>query len=429
MKRTWFAAAAVVGTAALVLSGCSAPAPEPVEDNVTLRIAGTTSDPAILEVLQGIVDAFAEADPEVSAVKIEPTVQGQNTKTVITTQIGAGDAPDVGWIGDTDSAYWVDGAGLVDLTSTLNSTEGYDFADINYDAMQSWVRDDSIFGVPFSTSPAVLFYNSDLFTAAGLETPDEMLANGDWTWESLSAAGAAIKQSQGIEGYVIGPYAADAANWAFLSQIWTSYGATPWSADGLTCEFDSSEMVDALTQYHDMVYKDGSYPAPGTLVDFASGSVAMQSTFVSASRGLADVPFGWGIVPLPSGPEGQKPLIGQSAFVAFAAAKHADASSRLIAWLTTADSETQLSKWFVPIRTSVLTPDLLIESFPTLNAEQIQTSLIDMVPLATTGPTHPNFAAIQPAVKATLDSFYQPDANVEEIAAALCSSIDPLLAG
>ncbi len=52
-------------------------------------------------------------------------------------------------------------------------------------AMAQMKQGDNLWGIPFSTSPTGIFYNADLFAAAGIPNPDEMIAAGDWTWDNL----------------------------------------------------------------------------------------------------------------------------------------------------------------------------------------------------------------------------------------------------
>ena len=72
---------------------------------------------------------------------------------------------------------------LQDLAPTLNKAAGYDFADFSKPALGLWMVGDKVYGVPFSTSPFVIFYNKDMFDKAGLDRPDwrsPPRASGPW---------------------------------------------------------------------------------------------------------------------------------------------------------------------------------------------------------------------------------------------------------
>ena len=62
----------------------------------------------------------------------------------------------------------------------MNKAQGYDFADFSKPALGLWTAGDKVFGVPFSTSPFVIFYNKDLFDKAGLDDPNALAAKGVW---------------------------------------------------------------------------------------------------------------------------------------------------------------------------------------------------------------------------------------------------------
>ncbi|PZF82180.1 ABC transporter substrate-binding protein [Jiangella anatolica] len=435
MRTTrWTRTAAAAAAAALTLTACSGGDDETgtSEGPVELRMVTWTPNEAHLAILNEIADEFVAAHPdEVSSVAIETTPAGENYRTVVTTQISGGDAPDVGWLSEVDALDFIDLDGLVDLGPTVRDDEAYAFDDLTPSAMELWSDGDAVYGIPFSTSPAGVFYNADMFAAAGLPTPDQMLADGTWTWENLAVAAKAISDSQQVAGFYIAPYLNFDQNWQFLSHVTYAYGGAPWNEDGTECTFDDAGNVDALTLLHDMIYTDGSYPTPGEVVDFAAGNAAMVDTFISMANTLESAPFQWGLVPLPSGPEtsdGQTAVIGQSAVVAFAEGDHPDLAAEFVAFMTNEENSRKLSEFFPSIRTPLIDVDTLAAANPVLTPEQLQSVVVDGITHGRLAPTHAGMGDIQTEGRIGLESLWQPDADVQTALTGVCDRIGPLLA-
>src|SRR5207248_3424950 len=122
--------------------------------------------------------------------------------------------------------------------------------------------------------------------------------------------------------------------WGTLVPMMRAYGGDAWS-DTYQCGFTSSGSVAALQLIHDMTFKDKSAVPPGTQVDFYSGGAGMTLGQLSRVNKLASAHFGWSIAPLPSGPAGYHPVVGQAAMVVFKNSPHRAEALDFIKFLTT----------------------------------------------------------------------------------------------
>ena len=52
----------------------------------------------------------------------------------------------------------------------------------------------------------------------------------------------------------------DYKGWDNLATIWSGWGAKAWSDDGATCQFNSPEMVEAMTFVHKAIFTDKAMP-------------------------------------------------------------------------------------------------------------------------------------------------------------------------
>lgn len=423
MTKPWRLGVALAATAALTLTACGG-GEEAASGPVALRMTVWTADEAQLALFQEIADAYvADHKDTVTKVTFE-TMPFEEYTTGLTTQIAGGNAPDLAWIFESNAPEFVRSGALADLRPTLSGTEGYDFDDLEPDALKLWENEDGLYGYPFSNSPFGVFVNTDQLAAAGQPNPADLIANGQWTWDKAAEISAATARKSGKSGLVVRDF--DFALWENLATVWSSFGARPWSADGTKCEFTSPEMIDALTWIHDQVFTKKAMPGPGTTADFFAGDAAMTVTQISRASAL-DGTFGWDLVPLPDGPEGRQNVIGQAAIGVFADGANPQAAADFLAYFTNPENAKKLAAYFPPPRTSLLNAQTLKAANPKLSEQQLQTVVVEGIPDSVTKPAHQNFAQLQQAVRAKLDALWTADADVEGVATSVCEAMTPLL--
>jgi multiple sugar transport system substrate-binding protein len=138
-----------------------------------------------------VIDAFnAQSD----TVTISSFTPGNYQETLQKTQadIAAGNPPDLVSVPWANLHYAIDGLGLRDLPSVVGDQLEAITALMSESAWQLVTRDDVVYGFPWGLSTPILYYNADVFTAAGVD-PAEALA----TWDSFKAAGAALQEAAG----------------------------------------------------------------------------------------------------------------------------------------------------------------------------------------------------------------------------------------
>lgn len=421
-SRVILGAVASIATAGM-LAGCS-PAGEANTD-VDLRMVMWSSNPDHLALFQGMADEFMEEHPNVTGIEFE-SINVAEIDTVLTTQLAGGTPPDLSWLPVESSQEYIGAGALVNVQETLESTEGYDYEDLIPELQQRWKTDEGQFGVPFSTSPFAMFFNKDVYAAAGIPNPQEMADAGDWTWDSFRAASKTIADTQGVPGYVINDF--DFQNWTRLLPVMNAYGASPWNEDATECTADSAEMVDAMTFFTEMVYDDQSTPAPGEQADFWGGQAGATSAFLSSNSLLSEAPFGWGIAPMPSGPAGSEQSLAQAAIVAYSAGENQEAATQFLAFLTNPENAAKLARFFPPARESLLTPETIAAASPLLTEELVAPIVEAVVETGEIFPVAPNAAAVADALDSTLDEHvYGSGADIAAGLGQVCSVLNPLL--
>jgi multiple sugar transport system substrate-binding protein len=418
--------AALLGVIALTATACSSgETPPQATEDIELRMTIWTSNEDHLALFDDIADSYMADHPEVTSISFDP-LPFEDYTTTVTTQIAGGNAPDLAWVLENAAPDFVSSGALAPLTETLEASEGYAFDDLSPAALELWQEDDVLYGIPFSNSPFGVFVNNTLLEEAGQPTAAEMIADGTWTWDEVSAVGAAVNEETGKDGFVVRDF--DYQLWDYLSTVWEGWDAQPWSEDGATCEFDSPEMIDAFTFLHDAAFDNKSMPGPGTSVDFFTGDAAFTVTQISRAN-LIDDSFEWDLVPLPAGPAGEYAVLGQGGVGVIAQGDNVDAATDFLAYFTNPENAEKLAAYFPPPRESLLTVDTLAAANPTLSPEQIETVVIDAIETGTVRPSHVGQAEIAQQVRAGLDELWVEDADIPAVLGSVCDAIDPLLEG
>lgn len=384
-----------------------------------------SADPEHVALFEGLGDEFAEQSPRVADVAIE-SFNLADLDTLLTTQIQAGDPPDVSWL-PVESSLEYGGAGaLVDLSEAIEANDDFDYDDLIPTLTERWVDEDSVYGIPFSTGPLVLYYNEDLYAEAGVKDPAQLIAEDNWTWETFRESSKQLHDELDVPAYQLNDF--DFKNWTRLLPYMNAYGASPWNEDATGCTMDSPEMVEALSVFHGMTFQDGSMPVPGRQVDFWGGQVGATTAFLGASGNLAEADFEWGLVPTPAGPAGEVVSTGQASIVALAAGENTDEAAELVTFLGSKKAMEQYSGYFPPIRESLLTPEIFTKNSAVLTPELVQPVIDGIKEHGKVFPVSANNAAVADALNSSLDEFlYQPGADVQQALTKVCADVAPEL--
>lgn len=395
------------------------------QDAVSLRFTVWVGPGAAMDMLNGISADYTEANPNVT-VSFDTITFSEYTSQLVL-QLAGSNPPDGGWILENTAPQFVESGVITDLTPTLMAYPDYNFDDLEEAALGLWRDGDTLYGLPFSTSPFLIIYNTDAFEAAGLEDPNALAARGEWTWEALATAAKAITDSTDLYGFESADGNVYAEGfWSTIFPIARAYGGGAWDAEG-TCLMNSPETVSAVQLYHDMVFADGSAVPPGEAATFAGGQAAMRIGQISRVAQLDGATFGWDIAPMPSGPAGSGSVIGQAALAVFRNSPNADVALDFLAFMTNATNSETMSQFFPPARASVLSSDTFLNSNTRLSAEQMQL-VVDGIASGTVLPSSPNYSQINLQTRALFDELWIPDADIQGVMNTACETIAPLLA-
>ena len=161
--------------------------------------------------------------------------------------------------------------------------------------------------VPFDNSPAMLWYNPEIFDAAGVAYPPTKY--GEWNWDDFLTTAQSLTSGEGAEKIFgwLGP----GSNWYLLNWMWSN-GSTGFLSDDKTnATFDTPESIEALQWAADLVLKYQVQPLPEQLTEGGSdgmffgkrGAMSQKGTWWAISmkeqEGLK-----WNVGPQPDGKAG-----------------------------------------------------------------------------------------------------------------------------
>ncbi|GAA2009650.1 ABC transporter substrate-binding protein [Microbacterium ulmi] len=287
MKRKFVVATglAVVATLSLTACGGGAPEADPTEEAgpVTLTISGWSLETT--PEFQVLADGFEAATGNtVELVEYDPA----EYNTLVTADLGAGSAPDI--ITQKEVKYvpvFVDGEQLLDVSDIqIPDTVG---------GASSYEVDGTQYAVPYRQDSWVLFYNKDIFDAAGVDYPD-----GSWTWDDYDAAAQALTTPDHFGTYE--------HRWQSTTQGFA------------TAQFDGDIFSGDYSYMEDLYQRRLDREAAGYQIDFATSSansptyqgefgkqhaamLPMGTWYVATlisqrASGEADT-FNWGFAPIP----------------------------------------------------------------------------------------------------------------------------------
>ena len=155
------------------------------EGKVSLTIA-TYADPFEVEIVTQQAEAYMTENPDVELI-IEP-VAGDFWE-VLKTRMVANNEPDIFYMDIFQAAQFIDAEKLEPLDDVLSPEDAADFEPALLNGFRG--QDDTLYSIPKDFSTLGLYYNKDIFEAAGLQPPT--------TWDELTETAAALTKD-GVVG-------------------------------------------------------------------------------------------------------------------------------------------------------------------------------------------------------------------------------------
>jgi multiple sugar transport system substrate-binding protein len=311
-------------------------------------------------VWQAVVDDFTKASPD---IKVNVEVSDWDSYwTKLNTLIAGSTPPDVFAMDAPLFLDWQSRGALLNLKPYIDQTPG--FLDQFYpQTLKAYELPDGYYGLPRDFQTIVLFYNKEMFDAAGVSYP-----TADWTYQDLADTAKKLTKDTNGDGK-IEQYGLWTDVWdmeLFWSEAIWANGGDIISADHTKTLIGEPNAVKAW-EYIDSLFKDGSMPKPATSGEFGgdlfqSKNAAMTTIGHWAVPGYVQAGIKFGVAPMPKGPSGQATSVNSAGFVVSKDSKHPDQAWKFIQFALSEAGQKRLAQlgFAIPVLKSVANgPDYL----------------------------------------------------------------------
>lgn len=244
------------------------------------------------EMIQDLIDGFNESQDKYEAT--HTYVPFSDYEKQLTLGIASGELPDM---------VILDGCGMASFIS-MDLFGDVSDADINWDEyltgpMESTMADGKHYGIPFATNCTALFYNKDLFDAAGVAYPDE-----NTTWEQFQEMAKTLTKD-GVAGFGNAATGTDEGTFQCLQWLYTAGGDYQNVEPGIDAYKLMQEMVAEGSWAKDSV----NWTQSDVNNNFVAGNLAMQQNgpwqIPGIEKDAPDLNYGVTVLPKKDADSGQ----------------------------------------------------------------------------------------------------------------------------
>lgn len=247
-------------------------------------------------------------------VKVEAIFQGSYDESLnkLKASLGSNSGPAMVQVYEIGSRFMIDSKAITPIQKFIDE-EHYDVSQLENNIINYYTINNQLYSMPFNTSNPILYYNKDMFRAAGLDPEKPPV-----TYEEVEQVAKKLSGN--------GKYGASFAIYAwFIEQFFANQGSELVNngngRDALATEslLNSEAGVKTLTWWKGMIDSGAMLNLGRSTADtkkaFAAGQVAMILDSTAALRGIIDsvgnrFEVGTGFLPKPQGTEDGGVIVG-----------------------------------------------------------------------------------------------------------------------
>jgi len=310
-------------------------------------------DPGELPPNYEVIEAFHAAQNDIR-IEVQHAPWGSYFDR-IQTQMAGGTAPDVMFLNNIPSYA---SRGVLFPLDELVARDGFNTGTYLQGLLQAFSYDGQSFGFARDNDTNVLYFNKDLFDAAGVAHP-----SADWKWDDLRAAAAAltVRDAQGrAVQYGLALEKNRYPQWVYQN------GGALFDNPLNPSEFllDSPAAIEAIGFIAGMILDDRSVPSFDAMAQlgsttelFSTGRVAMVMTNAARMPTFMGASFAWDVAPLPAGPTGLRAnTLGGAGYVMSATTQHPEAAWTFLQFLAGPEGQSIFAKTGVAVPASYADP-------------------------------------------------------------------------
>ena len=388
--------------------------PSSSAEAVKLTYFTFSAAPDHLKDLDAIVTAF-EAKHSNITIDVQ-TASYDDYFTKLQTAVAGGTAPDTFELNYENFVTYALAGSLLDISSQASETASTYYPRA-YAVFQS---DGKQYGLPESFSDVLLFYNKDLFDAAGVSYP-----TADWTWSDELAAAQKLTQGEGVWGDF------QPVQFFEFYKVLAQNGGSFFNADQTQATFNDAKGVEAANWLIDKANKYHVMPTTAQMGGqddtalFKAGNLAMWHNGIWQFAGLKDASFKWD-VQLEPGNVTKAHHFFANAVVASASTAHPTEAFEWLSFLTSSPEavKTRLdASWELPAVADQSQFQSYLSQTPPANRQAVFDALSNIV----VPPVIEQESQLQDIVTKALESAQTGQKSVKDALDGAAQQVDALL--
>lgn len=396
----------------------------------SINISFYADDLAQQAVWEGIFTAFMEDNPD---IKLRPQqVLGEDYFEKLKVLMAGGVAPEVMEMESKQVPGFVVRDAMLDLqpyVDTSEVTKRDQFIEYQWD---KHVHAGGCFGVPFSVTPVMIFYNLAVFEAAGVAVPPTDWDDPAWMFADFLSTAQALTSGEGSEavfGYMQTTW------WPYMFGWLWSNGGDVLNEDRTACTLGSDEAIEALQFLADLINVHKVWPTPDQATEgmdamFGSDRIGMtprtvqNTSIMNATEGLR-----WNVSPMPRG-RGATALTRapSDCYCIWSEAPAREAAWKVVEWITGPKGADMLLKggYLMPARKGIAT----VESLHAAVGEDINVEVMIVGTESHCGhqPVTVKWAEMGDVLGSGYEAVLAGSKTPAEFASETCAILDPMMA-
>ena len=212
------------------------------EEQISLEFWTLALQPTFTDFIQGLIDTYEAANPNVKIVWQDLPWDGIQDKFL--TQTAGGNPPDVINIWSQLALTYAGKDALLNLEEYITDEQKGIYLEAAYESAR---LGDGVYALPWYATPNVTVYNKELLAQGGLETPPA-------TYQELFDLAVKFKQETGA--YLFTP--------SSMFHMFYSYGIPMISEDHTKATFNTPEALELVTKLRDLGMAGAINTEPGS---------------------------------------------------------------------------------------------------------------------------------------------------------------------
>lgn len=413
-------------------------------EQITLKLTYWGS-PIEKEALINSLDLFMQANPD---IKVEAQHIPDDYETKITTMIAGNIAPDVAYMSEGLALQLAEEGKLYNIQEFLDNDTELNRDDFLPNIWYNYGEGKTL-GTNTACEAVAMYYNKDMFDAAGLAYPPTTPETA-WDWDTF------LENAQKLTIDYNGKNALDPEfdpnnirqfgvqfGTAYAGYLWAvlSNGGAYASEDGKQLLLNSPEAVEALQKMSDLINVYHVSPSPIQAKAMPSMTISLQSQQVAMAidgqwvlldlgDAAEDGAFNFGVGILPKLKESVTVVLGAPTVI-FSSTQYPEESWKLFKWMANPETSLDLQSGglWMPLMRDWYTDEDLLAKWALNNAAHPE-GYVDAVAKqvlnnGVSGPAYTlrNFSKIELAVNAALERVWLGEVDAQTAMDELCTSI------